>query len=166
MTTYFQCTGRTDFGINQSRPLVQASITPVHTTLNHFNQSFRCISHIHTVGIDLVVRYQCCHGWTSCSCPQMAHLTTLICHPPTLRDIVSRKTIEAYPTPHKSRGSNSSFPTPPVAGFAHVLAMGGLLGYYVTPLPVMAVVTIPNVCHGTRLVDWVYNHSTHSFPHS
>lgn len=162
-TTQLQCTRRAVIRVNRPIESVQALVATCPLALLHGRQSFRCSSQIHTCGIDFGVRYQCCHGWTICNSPHTAHFTTLTYTKPP--DTTSCKicscSLFADNRPlrqecsilhildlHLHRKCDiASWPSPPVAGLAHVLSMGGLSGYYVTPLPVMAVVAFPNVAH-------------------
>lgn len=77
LTPYSQRTRRTVIRDDRTVESVQAHIAPCTLALFHRNHSLRCVSQIHTVGIDLGVRYQCCHGCTACRSPHMAHFTTL-----------------------------------------------------------------------------------------
>lgn len=63
--------------------------------------------------------------------------------------------------------TNISFAPPPsVARFAYVLSMLLLFCYDVTPLVFVAVVASSDIAyHDLYQGDWVFNHSTHSFPH-
>lgn len=63
--------------------VIIATVAPLRFALNPFHGwriSVRCTSHIHMSGIDLELRYQCCHTTALPGFPQMAHLT-IICGP-------------------------------------------------------------------------------------